>query len=197
MNSIVEWRPVPGWEGLYEVSSDGQVRSLPRRVVRRNGTVQNFKGKLLSPALNSCGYPCARLSDDVNGRREYQRVHRLVGQAFIENPSSLPQINHKNGCKSDNRVENLEWTDDKGNRTHAWRIDLRTRKHLPIKRGEDNPIAKLTERDVLEARRERYEIGTPFRRIAERFGVSKKTIQYAISGRSWAHVLPPGPEGQG
>lgn len=95
-----EWRPVVGFEGRYEVSSEGRVRSLNYRM--RKGAV-----RILRPARNKDGYLNVHLYAQDGGKT--YKVHRLVAQAFIPNPDSLPEVNHKNEEKSDNRVENLEW----------------------------------------------------------------------------------------
>ena len=89
-----EWRPIPGYEGLYEVSNDGQVRSLFR-----------YK-KVLKPHLRN-GYHNFQLFKDKVGK--YIGAHRLVAMAFIPNPDGLPFVNHKDECRTNNSVENLEW----------------------------------------------------------------------------------------
>ena len=94
MNEI--WKNIAGYEGLYEVSSFGRVRSL------RFG-----KTKILKPGKNKKGY--LRVSLCKNGKQKTFFVHRLVAQAFLENPQNLPQINHKDENKQNNRLENLEW----------------------------------------------------------------------------------------
>ena len=89
-----EWRPIPGYEGLYEVSNDGQVRSLFR-----------YK-KVLKPHLRN-GYHNFQLFKDKVGK--YIGAHRLVAMAFIPNPDGLPFVNHKDECRLNNRADNLEW----------------------------------------------------------------------------------------
>ena len=95
-----EWKAIPGYEGLYEVSNMGNVRN-----VRRN--------TLLRLSKDCYGY--IQVSLYKNGRRTGLRVHRLVAEAFIPNPDNLPQVNHKDEDKSNNRVDNLEWCDSKYN----------------------------------------------------------------------------------
>lgn len=119
MNEV--WRPIPGWEGLYEASSMGQIRSLPRLTRRREGSNNNAKylynGAVLKPYKNRKGYPIVKLYYD--GREKTYPVHRLVALAFIPNTNGLPMVNHKNEVKSDNRVDNLEWCDSKYNRNYG------------------------------------------------------------------------------
>ena len=115
-----EWKNVIGYEGLYEVSSYGRVRSLNRYVEYSNGRICLHKGKVLSPAKNRYGYLVVVLS--CNEKRKTITVHRLVAQAFIPNPDDLLEVNHKDEDKTNNNVTNLEWCTAKynsnyGNRT--------------------------------------------------------------------------------
>ena len=110
---IEEWRPIEGYEGLYEVSSYGRVRSVDRYVRCSYGSYRLHKGKVLSPGIRPDGYLVVSL------KYKMFRVHRLVAQAFIPNPDNLPQINHKDEDKSNNRVENLEWCTAKYNNNYG------------------------------------------------------------------------------
>lgn len=104
-----KWRPVVGYEGFYEVSSLGRVRSLNRVVQHADGISSIRKGRVLKPLSDKYGYLVVHLCKD--GKQTNKKVHRLVAKAFIPNPEGLPQVNHKNEVKNDNRVENLEWCD--------------------------------------------------------------------------------------
>lgn len=102
------WLPIKGYEDLYEVSDQGNVRSIDRMIFQQ-GRFQRYKGSVISPFKNNGGYLCVRISKD-NKKKSFT-VHRLVAEAFIPNPNNLPQINHKNEDKTCNSVENLEWCD--------------------------------------------------------------------------------------
>lgn len=107
MNEI--WKNAPGYEGLYQVSSNGRVKSLDRCVMVKNGlngqTSRFLKGVILKPVLVR-GYQAVTMHK--NGNARLIKIHRLVAEAFIPNPSNKPQVNHKDGNKLNNRIENLE-----------------------------------------------------------------------------------------
>ena len=150
------WRDVPGWEGHYQVSSHGRVRSLK----------PGFYGRILAPRMSRKGYVRAALCRD--GRHTETQVHRLVALAFIGNPSVADdQVNHINGVKTDNTPANLEWISGLGNMQHALRTGL-----LQPVRGERQGRAKLTweKADAIRA----SNLGDTA--LAAAFGVSKALI---------------------
>jgi len=100
-----EWRPVVGYEGLYEVSSEGRVRSLPRKVTRKNGNPFTVRGEILNPTISVRGYPVATLYGRDKPLR--RNVHSLVADAFIPNPEDLPLVRHLDDVKTNNKVTNL------------------------------------------------------------------------------------------
>lgn len=101
------WKDIAGWEGLYQVSNCGRVRSVKRTVWDNRGYYKNVPEKILKAGKTKNGYMLVVLIKDGVGKSH--KVHQLVAKAFIPNPSNLPIINHKNEIKSDNRVENIEW----------------------------------------------------------------------------------------
>ena len=116
MKSFLEtWRPVVGYEGLYEVSDFGEVRSLDRW--RGNGKGYFQETRVKKPVKQANGYLYVGLYKD--GKPKMYRVHRLVAQAFIENPYNLPEVNHIDEDKTNNVVSNLEWCDRKYNINHG------------------------------------------------------------------------------
>lgn len=114
------WKQVEGYEGRYEVSSYGRVKSF---------VVNKQNGRIMHPVKSSLGYMVVRLYDWKGGSRWYP-VHRLVAKAFIENPDNLPQINHKDEVKDNNRVENLEWCTRKYNVNYGTRIQRVIESHI-------------------------------------------------------------------
>lgn len=109
--AVPVWKPVTGYEGLYEVSDAGQIRSLFR-----------YK-KVLKPNVTRTGYHTVELFK--NGASKRLLIHRLVAQAFIPNPNELPQVNHKDEIRSNNCVSNLEWCTAKYNMHYNGGIERR------------------------------------------------------------------------
>lgn len=118
-----EWRTISGFEGFYEVSNEGEIRSTDRQVRSVIQEIVIRKGRLLKVHPNQSGYLTVKLCNGPS-RMSQKTVHRIVAEAFIDNPNGKPFINHKNGIKTDNRVENLEWCTQSENIQHAWRAGL-------------------------------------------------------------------------
>ena len=110
------WKPIVGYEDLYEISSFGNVRSLDKYVNCKNNSKRLIKGKVISQFINH-GYKIVDLTK--NGQRKHCRVHRLVAQAFIPNYDNKEDVNHIDGNKTNNRIENLEWCTRQENIIHA------------------------------------------------------------------------------
>lgn len=136
-----KWKPVVGFENLYEVSDQGNVRSLDKFVNSgiKNNTHVKRKGKLLK-IYNKVGYLNVTLTD--NNKRFYRKVHRLVADAFIPNPNNFPQINHKDENPLNNCVDNLEWCTAKYNCNYGKRNSKIYNKtsfkkgHIPWNKGK-------------------------------------------------------------
>jgi hypothetical protein len=119
-HSAEEWRDIPGYEGLYQASTHGRIRSLDRMKPHKSKGGLWFdhprKGQLLAPYVHEKGYFLVKLSDTRTGRRSRSfRVHRLIGETFIPNPLCKPEVAHNDGCRTNNAVWNLRWATRKEN----------------------------------------------------------------------------------
>ena len=130
------WCDIKGYKGLYQVSSKGRVRSLSREVSRCDKKRGFYFGKVMKQAV-ACGYAGIVLCKAGHSKRYL--VHRLVAHAFIPNPENKPQVNHKNGNKLDNNVDNLEWVTRSENMKHSFLI-LGRKASMFGKKREDNPL---------------------------------------------------------
>lgn len=125
--SNVEWKPVVGFESAYEVSSTGEIRTIARKVKCRGGKYRIIASKVLSPHIGQDGYLHVMLSNQ--GKSKLVSVHRVVATAFIPNPENKPQVNHRDGNKTNPCVNNLEWVTRSENAQHAIRNNLWIPKH--------------------------------------------------------------------
>ena len=144
----------------YEITKDGQV-------------INRTNGHILKPQPNGKGYLRVSIG------KKLQFVHRLVAEKYIPNPNNLPQVNHIDGNKLNNCVENLEWVSNNENRKHAVEHNL----HL---KGGKCPWSKLTEEDVIYIRTHKYE--KTQKEWAEDYGVSRATISDVINYRTWKDI---------
>lgn len=148
------WKAIKGYEGIYEVSTDGRVRSLKRN---------NY---IMSGLKVTHGYIAVALSKE--GTRSMKLLHRVVAETFIPNPDNKPQVNHINGIKSDNRVSNLEWVTAQENIDHAIKTGLIGVGLCPW--GVDGP-------QTCQLRKLREQKGLTLEALSRASGVKLRTIQ--------------------
>ena len=172
---VEEWKDIEGFEGAYMISNTGKVLSIPRKGTKHRTPT------LRSLSLNHDGYVKVRLL--LKGKDVTARVHRLVAEAFIPNPEGKETVNHIDGNKENNSVDNLEWSDRHEQMYHAYEHNLKK----PMK-GAGNPISKLTEEQVNAIRaeyvRQSKEHGTVA--LGKKYSVNNATIGLIVRGVSYA-----------
>jgi hypothetical protein len=166
---IEEWRPVVGYEGVYEVSNCGRVK----RVKPTNGAVV---GRVLKPQPSHGGYVSVHLL--LSKVRTCLSIHRLVAAAWLGPCPEGWQVNHIDHDPTNNRIENLQYVTPKDNIQHA-------RKAGRLSRGEHRHNARLTADQVLEIR---ASTGVSQRELAEKYSVQAMTINLILRRRTWAHL---------
>lgn len=170
------WKPVVGYEGLYEVSNQGRVKSFMTGG-RRNGSPH------ILATGNIRGYRMVMLCKGDGSKPKSALVHRLVALAFLGEPPPVkrPTVNHKNLDKADNHLENLEWLSHAANNRHAAPL-------IPRLKGEQTPVHKLTEDDVRSIRQRYIPHQVTLKQLGNEYGVSQQTILAIIRRKKWAHV---------
>jgi hypothetical protein len=164
-----EWKIIDGFEGYYKISNQGEVYSIRSK-------------RLIKIHNNMDGYPCINIYDKTSKRKlTYKSVHRLVAMAFIPNPENYSDVNHKDGIKTNNKVNNLEWCTRKYNRNHAIKTGL-----ARFATGEKNTFAKLKEKEVLLIRENKDNLNLT--ELTEKFKVHRDTIYLIIKRKTWKHI---------
>lgn len=175
---VEKWLAIPGTDGLYSISSHGRVRSEPVHT----SNVGRVRGRILSPRASRKGYLIFRVCLR-NGMQWQTSVHRAVAAAFIGPCDDGMQVNHKDGDKTNNRPENLEYVSCRDNVRHCWVNGLHSVEHC---QGEANNKAKLTEDDVRSIRA--IHPAKSLDELAVLFGVTKQAVWCVVKRKTWAHV---------
>lgn len=174
------WKDVVGYEGLYEISSLGDIKSLKRYCKSKTG-FRVVPEKILKPKIDKYGYLVLHISK--NNVRWNITIHRLVAIAFLPNINNYPQINHKDGNKLNNVVENLEWCSASYNVQHSFDNKL----NIPIK-GSKRAFSKMTEEKVIEVRYRYKNEDISLKNLSKSYNISTQTLHSIITKKTWKHV---------
>lgn len=171
---------------VYEANIPNGFKQIPyskTHAVNENGDVINIRRRdYIKQSLNHKGYPMVCLEN-----KRSRTVHRLVAEMFIPNPHNKPQVNHINGIKTDNNVNNLEWSTNAENIKHAFDNDLIDRNLIKINAmGSNNNMSKLSESDVLTIRELAKDKSDA--EIAKCYNVSRPTITLIRNRKIWTHI---------
>lgn len=161
-----QWRPVVGYDEAYEISDFGKVRNART-------------GKMLHPALAGAGYEYVWMC--INGKRVNRYIHRLVIASFVGPIEKGMEVNHKDGDKRNNVLQNLECVTHAENQRHA-------SVHGLYQCGECHHAARLSKEDVIGIRKMRAETGVSYKKIGMAFGVYPQTAHAIVTGKRWGSV---------
>jgi len=173
------WKEIEGYNGVYFVSNTGKVKSVDHYCEGRIGNGKQT-GRVLK--LSKCHKGYLRVSLSLNKKRFSTGAHRLVAIAFIPNPKNKPQVNHINGIKTDNRVENLEWCTNKENQIHAVKNNLNNPNF-----GENNHNSKLTNKQVLNIRN-LHKIGFTGKDLAKDHNISEAAMSKILRNETYTNI---------
>jgi len=174
---IEVWKDICGYEGSYKVSNLGRVKSLNRSIVKSDGIVANLKSKILSQNTDFNGYKLVVLS--VKNKARTCKVHRLAAISFIGYKCSKMHVNHINGVKDDNTINNLEWCTPKENMKHAFDNKL-----IDMSKYRSNR-AKLSWSDVMCIRKSNMQQ----KQLALMFNVDPKAIRQILNYKTYKNEV--------
>ena len=170
--------PVPGYP-RHEISSYGRLRSKDRVCKNSSSGFRLWRGRILKPSISGEYLGC-----NLERKGRLLLIHRLVAAAFIPNPLGKKFVNHKDGVKTNNRADNLEWVTRSENMKHAYGTGLLK----PYdRRGQKHPNCVLTDDEVLDIRR-RGGQGESIPQISRRFGIHVETVRKIIKRSTWTHL---------
>jgi hypothetical protein len=181
------WKEIEGFNGAYLVSSHGRVKSCDRLVRYQNGFCKKIKSRILKPSPSSSGYPAVSLPTigKIN-HHSTRAIHRLVAEAFLDNPSLLPCVNHRDGNKTNNHLSNLEWCSYGQNSVHA--VLMGKFKHVRHAKGEDAGHSKLKEWQVLKIRQLAEHGELTHKQISEIFLIDSSAVSRILNRKTWKHL---------
>jgi len=173
----------------YQVTTEGVILSLPKRI----GNDAKTRLRVLKASIGLHGYYQVSLRLDTNNKKTFL-VHRLVAEALVPNPENKPYVNHKDGNKLNNNVDNLEWTTPQENSQHAWGIGLQvaTEKHRDSARRlgqRPSKRRKLSATQVISIRAEYAAGGVSQRSLAKKYNVAHYAISLIVNNRTYKEVV--------
>ena len=167
------WKDIKDFEGMYQISSFGRVRSVDRLIENSIGHLRRFEGQPIKPLITGQGYLYVRLPTKDGKRNRF--IHRLVAETFIVNHKDYPVVNHINGVKTDNRLSNLEWVTYSQNSQHALKNNLTT-------------TVKLSQQNVLDIRKLYASGEYTQKQLADKFGVGRSNIGRIVRRDTWKFI---------
>jgi hypothetical protein len=172
------WKDIKGYEGFYQVSNLGQIKSLDRKVCNSLGIYKTYFGTKLSPSIDKNGYLIIHLSTPNIKPKNY-KVHRIVAFAFLDLVEGKEEINHIDGIKKNNNVTNLEWCNSSENKKHAFKLGLRNNK------GENGPnkLSKKNAYDIKYLLKEKK-----VSELSKIYNISEATIYAIRKNKIWPHI---------
>lgn len=170
------WKDIIGFEGYYQVNPKGFVKSVSKKLPNKNG-FRTTKERIIANSDNGSGYFVCCLSK--NNKRSSVLLHRIVAINFIPNPYNLPEVNHKDGDKSNNSVGNLEWCTRKENIEHSWKNNLTTCI------GEGHHNSKLDNNIVIDIRKKYASGDYSYSKIAKELGINMFTVRNVVKRYTW------------
>jgi hypothetical protein len=166
-----KWKDIDGYEGKYQISNYARARNIQT-------------GNILKTVKGKTGY---KVLSVYNGKHKTFKLHRLIALAFIPNPDNKPCINHKDGDKLNNSIENLEWVTHSENNKHAFDNGLKDVSKINFCNGSRCWASKITEKDVVKIK-QLISKGISLGVISKKYGVTKQSIFHIKTGRNWAWV---------
>lgn len=164
------WKDIKGYEGLYQISNLGKIKNIKRKKIRKCN-------------LNDKGYYVLMLSKYLI--KKTYRLHRLIAVNFIKNIFDKPCINHKDGNKLNNNINNLEWCTYSENMKHAYKIRLR----FPTPpNGENSSLSRLKNKDIKKIRYLRIKYRKKHKELAKQFNTSFGNISLICRNKTWKHI---------
>ena len=173
-----KWKSIKDYEGIYEISNLGNIKSL-QRLIERPKEVGSFtqSERILKPSKCLGGYNGVTLV--INTKKKRHLVHRLVAAAFLNNKFNHKYVNHIDGNRHNNNVNNLEWCTQSHNKKHSYNLGLSDKK------GTNHHLTKFKEQDIIDIRSKYENEGMLQKEISKIYNVNKSTIWHIVNYKTW------------